>query len=193
MSENNYPYAEYTETFIEFTSRNPTFLTDVINASTFNKQDYADEMISVLKGRFNSYEISGETEDLFKQFFTDTFNQWKTYYIEILNSYYDEWKVKDGITRNVISRNDVNGSTDTDDTNTFYDLPHKVTTEAENFPDNTTKNKGKTTNSNTNEYSSTTTDNSNYLTQKARYINMIRNIYNEFASRFEDCFIHLFN
>ena len=61
----NYPYARYTKTFLQFIDENPTFLTDTINANTFGKQLYADDLIDCLKANFNFYEIGGETEDTF--------------------------------------------------------------------------------------------------------------------------------
>ena len=57
----NYPYARYTKTFLQFIDENPTFLTDTINANTFGKQVYADDLIECLKANFNFYEIGGET------------------------------------------------------------------------------------------------------------------------------------
>lgn len=189
----NYPYAQYTETFLEFLDKNPTFLTDTINATTYGNQDYANDMIEILKARFNFYEISGETEDTFKTYFEDTFNQWRKYYLEILKAYNDTWEIKKGIIRTTSSSADSNGNSTGGDTSTYYDLPHKELNDIKKYPDSYTDNTNKQESTSHAERETTITDNSSYLSQKATYINMIRNVHNEFCTRFNECFIHIFD
>lgn len=191
----NYPYARYTKTFLQFIDENPTFLTDTINATTFGKQVYADDLIECLKANFDFYEIGGETEDTFKAYFEDSFNKWRKYYIEILDAYTKEWDYTKGTSRKVI--NDSNGSSGRTgkDGSTFYDLPHKelAANEFKKYPDNITENTNSSDGTYNNHSSSESTDNRLYLDQKSQYMNMIRNISNEFCTRFKECFIMLYN
>lgn len=191
----NYPYARYTKTFLQFVDENPTFLTDTINATTFGKQVYADDLIECLKANFDFYEIGGETEDSFKAYFEDSFNRWRKYYIEMLDAYTKEWDYTKGTSRKVTNTTNVSSNRSSKDGSTFYDLPHKelVDNEFKKYPDNITENTNSSDDTYSNNNSSESIDNRLYLEQKAQYMNMIRNISNEFCTRFKECFITLYN
>ena len=191
----NYPYARYTKTFLQFIDENPTFLTDTINANTFGKQVYADDLIDCLKANFNFYEIGGETEDTFKTYFEDSFNKWREYYIEMLDAYTKKWDYTNGTKRKVTNTSEGRSDTTGNDGSTFYDLPHKelATNEFKKYPDNITENTNTSNNRYDNRNVSEYDDSRLYLDQKAQYMNMIRNISNEFCGRFKECFIMLYN
>ena len=191
----NYPYARYTKTFLQFIDENPTFLTDTINANTFGKQIYADDLIECLKANFNFYEIGGETEDTFKTYFEDSFNKWRKYYIEMLDAYTKEWDYTKGTKRKVTNTSQGNSNRNGNDNSTFYDLPHKELAVKKNkkYPDNITENTNTSNGTYNNSNVSESDDSRLYLDQKAQYMNMIRNISNEFCTRFKECFIMLYN
>ena len=191
----NYPYARYTKTFLQFIDENPTFLTDTINANTFGKQVYADDLIDCLKANFNFYEIGGETEDTFKTYFEDSFNKWRKYYIEMLDAYTKVWDYTNGTKRKVTNTSEGRSDTSGNDGSTFYDLPHKelATNEFKKYPDNITENTNTSNNRYDNRNVSEYDDSRLYLDQKAQYMSMIRNISNEFCERFKECFIMLYN
>lgn len=191
----NYPYARYTKTFLQFIDENPTFLTDTINANTFGKQVYADDLIDCLKANFNFYEIGGETEDTFKTYFEDSFNKWRKYYIEMLDAYTKVWDYTNGTKRKVTNTSEGRSDTSGNDGSTFYDLPHKelATNEFKKYPDNITENTNTSNNHYDNRNVSEYDDSRLYLDQKAQYMNMIRNISNEFCERFKECFIMIYN
>ena len=71
-------YAKYTETFNQFLKNYPTYLDDTISFGTTAQATSLKEMITNV---WNIYEISGETEDEFKIFFENTFNEFKDYYL----------------------------------------------------------------------------------------------------------------
>ena len=191
----NYPYARYTKTFLQFIDENPTFLTDTINASTFGKQVYADDLIECLKANYNFYEIGGETEDTFKAYFEDSFNKWRKYYIEMLDAYTKEWDYTKGTKRKVTNTSQGTSNRNGNDNSTFYDLPHKelAVNEFKKYPDNITENTNTSNGTYNNSNVSESDDSRLYLDQKAQYMNMIRNISNEFCTRFKECFIMLYN
>ena len=195
-------YAKYTETFNEFLKNNPTYLNDTISFGTTAQSTSLIEMITNV---WNIYEISGETEDEFKIFFENTFNEFKDYYLDIINNYE---KAFDYSTANKKVRilgetegtkdNGTTARTTTDSAfNIKYDLPNKPTTEypsnkitdTDNATDNSqyssTKDKTKST-------TDTTTYSMEYIKLKNEYLKQIKSYYYEFAMKFKDCFIHIY-
>lgn len=187
----NYPYARYTETFLEFLDKNPTFLDDTFG--DFVDADHAGRIINMLKAKWNFYEIGGETEDTFKTYIEDTYSQWKDYYKELITNYEKEWDFTKGTIRKSIVNNTGKVTGTNNDEEIYYDLPHKQLSELKKYPDNVTSRDGTDTRSHDNKAESTFEDNRFYLDQKEKYLMMIRNVYDEFAYRFRDCFIMLYN
>ena len=123
---------------------------------------------------WDAYEISGETIGEFKMFLLDTFNLHKDYYEEMLDNYEKEFDYTTGVTR-----------TSTNNAQDIHvDLPNKKIDADDIYLYPNDGNKGTST--------TTTTDNALMLRMKREYLRQIRNLYNEFAMKFTDCFIHIF-
>lgn len=171
----NYPNAKYTITFLEFVSEYSAWFSASIvmssSARTTNIQN-------ALKNKWNFYEISGETIGEMKQMILDTFNYWKQYYEDMLNAYDREFDYTTGITRTVRDAGSEQGI--------HVELPNKQisATDIYAYPDDANKVEHDNT--------VTTTDNTRYLEMRQKYMRQIRNLYNEFADKFYDCFIHVF-
>lgn len=173
----NYPYAKYTETFMEFLDNHTDFLSTLISLDT---TEHTNKLISMLKEYYSFYEIGAETEDLFDLYFTSVYNIWRDYYIEKLNAYEKEFDYTKGITKTVA--NITKGKT------VDYDLPNKVLSASDSYskyPSNVNTDEGSS--------NSTTTDNSLLLNQKEQYMRQLKNIYLEFVLRFMDCFVPLYD
>ena len=191
----NYPYAQYTETFLEFNDRNPTFLEETITADNFGKQEYADGLIEALKSLYNFYEISGETEDTFKTYVEDVFRLRHKYYLEILENYTKKWDYEKGIQKTYDSETTSERHGEESAKSTFYDLPHKELATDEEFkkyPDNINEDGSTSRDSSRSNTNYTTTSNSLYIELKKAYLAQLRDVYLEFAKEFSDCFIHIY-
>lgn len=86
----NYPYAKYTETLLQFRNENPDFLTNLFNdfqGKTLDNQNYSDMLYNAFVSHWDIYEIGAETEDLFKKYLTDTYNENKYEFLQKLKGY----------------------------------------------------------------------------------------------------------
>lgn len=184
--------AFFTETFRDFAKNNPGWLEQYLALDT---TDRTTEFITVLIGMWGAYEIAGETEEQQKQFLLDTFNQYCSYYTELLNTYETEfnWAV-DGIKRTVAVTGTSTTTTSGKDTELHIDLPNKVVspTDYENYPSTVDVSKPGTTQTVTPNTTTTYTNSEEFIAKKREYMNQIRNLYAEFGARFYDCFLGVF-
>lgn len=199
----NQLFARYSESFNEFLNNYPTYLTDTIS---FGTSEQTKSLIDMIKSVWNIYEISGETEDEFKVFFSDTFNEFKDYYLDIITNYEKSFdytiankKIRTLTETENTKENGNNTRKVTDDgLNTKYDLPNKPTTTE--YP--TTKISDTNENNDNSAYSSakdkgkdttdTTIYNNEYIKLKNEYLKQIKSYYHEFAMKFSDCFVHIY-
>ena len=167
------PYAKYTMTFKEF-------LQDDINLAWFESSivmsdtDRTQRIQTAIKSMWDAYEISGETIGEFKMFLLDTFTLHKDYYEDMITNYDKEFDYTTGIVR----------TSETDAKDIHVELPNKKIDENDIYKYPNDANKGNTV--------ITNRDNSLFLRMKREYLRQIRNLYNEFAMKFTDCFIHIF-
>ena len=156
-------HAEYTMTFKDFVNDNTDWFAQNIVLSTAER---TGELQLALASIWNFYEISGETIGEFKLMLTDTLNEYKAYYEEMISNYEKEYDYATAISR-------------TDET-VHVELPNKQIspTDYYKYPSSVDKR--------------TNTDPARFLLLKQQYLSQIRNLYREFASRFTDCFIHIF-
>lgn len=148
----------------------PTLLDEFVLETTEQTNMFKE----IFRAKWDLYDIGGETIEIFKAFIDNRFALKKEYYQQLLNEYYDDFNYLDG--RKTITSYSETVNTD----NTNYDLPRKTgatgtATTKENV-------------NGTHTYTRTLTGDVDMLDLKARYLKYIRNVYEDFANEFKDCF-----
>ena len=193
--------AKYTKLFNDISPENKEVLIGLFAGfgTAFKLEDH-------IYAKYRYYEICNENEDVFIQCMKDTYNEYVDYYTELLNIYLKTIDF-DTILNKSSTRTDssatqeagtVSGSNDT--THKEYDLPNKVVDPTNENGYLTSKDttgvstSGNTATSRNNSYSSTnlSKDNRDFIKLKVEYLNHIRDIYDDFADRFYDCFLHIY-
>jgi hypothetical protein len=178
MAETYYLVTELpTEFGIDLSQELKEYATQVMSAEQANK------LINSIYGLYMNYRIAFPmTDDITKKEYSkkllsyiDTsiqqiLNEFSPYYLEMIKAYEKEYDYATGITRTTTS-NSMN-----------VDLPNKVIDSNDIYKYPSSADKG----------SVTTTDNSHFLILKRQYMNQIRDLYREFASRFSDLFLHIY-
>lgn len=195
-------YAKYTQTFHDFLKDNPTFLDDVI---TFEDNERKEKLKIALTSEFNLYEIGGETDEMFKIMFEDTFKQYKDYYNERITAYEKEYDYTLGNRRRTLKKSTINtegnqnGSNISNNKHTEIELPNKqVTSSYEGYPNSITKDESQDNgvksydNKTDLDDEVTTIFDDEFLDLKRKYMEQLRNIYLEFAKKFKECFILIY-
>lgn len=156
-------HAEYTMTFKDFINYNTDWFSSNIVMSTSER---TGELQLALSSMWDFYEIVGETIGEFKLMLLDTLHEYVSYYEEMLTNYEKEY--------------DYASATKRTDEIIHVDLPNKQIspTDYYKYPSAVDK--------------KTNDDPARFLLLKQQYLSQIRNLYREFASRFTDCFIHIF-
>lgn len=207
--------AQFTMCFKDVYTEAPNVLDGIVMSTTTR----TTQLVDMLKAKYDVYEISGETIPEFQLFLTNTFNQWVSYYEQMLDAYEEEfdWKLGDVETPNITYGNDttrvVTPRVKTRTTNTEgivtttedYDLPRSTTTE--NRPSsktvvtpsagqNITENEsiaGTDTIHDEGERTETgTRARVNLVQQREKFLKTIRNLYAEFADKFKPCFLDMY-
>ncbi len=165
-----YDYAYVTITLRDAIKEEPDLLENLV----LKTQEQTNKFIKVFRAKWDLYEIGGETIELFKAFITNRFNLKIDYYQQMIDEYEKEFDYLDG-------RKTVTEYHETADTNsTDYDLPRsngsagKATTKT-----NVNGNLG---------WTRTLKGDEDVLELKERYLKFIRNLYENFAEEFKDCF-----
>lgn len=198
----NNMYAKYTETFHDFLLLNPLFLDMTVGMSS---QERTNKLKNALISEFNLYEIGGETEEIFKIMFADTFNQWKEYYEERITAYEKQYDYTLGNRRRTLKQSTIGTEGSQDSTgsstnkHTDIELPNKqVSQDYEGYPNAINKDVG--SDESHREYENETNLNDEvvtifddeFLDLKNKYLAQLRNIYLEFAKKFKECFILIY-
>lgn len=183
--------AKYTMAFHDFLANNPDWLTKNLILDT---DEHTNAFAEMLEAVWGIYEIAGSTDDEQKMFLKDTFNRHKAYYIEVLNAYEKEFDYTVANTHRHTFNNTNTVVRSGADTDVHSDLPNKVVApdDYEDYPSAADIHKAGTTDTNTSSGTSTTYYDNEFLDMKRQYMRQLRNVYEEFADRFSDCFIHLF-
>lgn len=171
----NFPFAKYSISFKEFLDENATWVASNIAMSTTDRTNF---LLEALRHMWEYYEISGETIGEFKMFFKDTFELHKAYYEEMITNYDKTFAYENGISRTVENY--------TEGKSINVDLPNKVINADDIYKYPSSGDKGNTS------ATTTYTNPELFLKLKNQYLRQVRNLYNEFAMKFSDCFIHLF-
>ena len=167
--------------------------------------DGTDKLFDMVLSKYALYENIVGDIFTFYDMFKDIYNEHSQYYKELLENYNKEYNYALGNKRRTI-RHDTSigekGSTrnnSSSDTNDQFDLPNKVVQNPEGYL--TSRNKdtfaeaGNYHEDNEHTYDSEVSviyDNE-FLDLKRKYLAQIRNVYSEFAEKFNECFIKVFN
>lgn len=178
MSDRYYLVSELkTEFGIDFASD----LTDMIKQ--FLSTEQTSKLVASIMGLYYNYRIAfPRVDDLDKSTYANklqtyidnsieqTMQEYSRYYLDMLEAYEKEYDYTSGLSRTV----DVNSIS--------VDLPNKVVSEDDIYKYPSNGDKGKTT----------YTDNSKFIYLKRQYMNQIRDLYREFANKFDDMFLHVY-
>ena len=175
-------------------------LLDFISLQT---EEQTTKFKNMFIARYDIYEIGGETIPLTKRFLTNKFNIYKDYYQELINDYENKINYLNGIVDSEVvmyvdsSNGDVNKSYNSNSNTDYIDLPNKTVSpnyvskkdntaqtsqDAQHYEDSKSGNKSISRNGGV-----------NILEQKKEYQKYLRNVYLEFAERFKDCFVLVYN
>lgn len=194
----NRHYAKYTQVFADVLVDEPTILDNL----QLDTEAHTASFRTMLKAKYYNYEISGETIGAFKEMLEMRFNQYKDYYIEFLKAYETKIDMLDGrkTTRTYTetkTRTASGESKGTNETNeTYTDLPRsdstkeRPTSKTNSVASPTSNYKDNVQDTNTREAVMTGMDTQADL--KKKYIELIRNVYEEFADSMKPCFLTLF-
>lgn len=168
--------------------------------------DFANDLLDHFRATYRYYEICDKDESVFSQAVVDTFREWHEYYEQLYTAYQNDINFED-IAKKISTRADASnnttnamGANEGHTTTREYDLPNKVIDPDSEDGYLTGKNKSDTNNTanstevRSNQYTSnnTSTDNRMFIRLKEEYLRHIRDIFEEFTNKFEDCFIHIF-
>ena len=197
LGDKRWHYARYTMQLCDALREDPTLL----DGFTFNDSTLDDPFKAVFTAYFYSYEIAGETIDEFKDFITNKFKVNKGYYEELMEAYKTKINMLDGrleeISREFEQTQTNSGSDSNTQSDMHYDLPR--TAQAGDKPStkdavNQSTTYGKKVNINTNVDKVTTKGGINVIELKKGYMDMLRDIQQEFCRKeFMVCFITMFN
>lgn len=144
----------------------------------------------VFVGRYGTKSIAGETVQLFKTYIDTTFDEFVDYYNSVLDVYEKELNYDEGIkiTRKHVDNGSGEDTSNSGSTDTYIDLPNRPT--QNEYASNKTNRNGNASSSNSyeKEINETVTGGVNVVEQREKAIKFLRNIYLEFANKFEDCF-----
>lgn len=152
-------YANYTETLHDVLIEHP----ELLNIFDLGSNERNTTFKAMFVSMWDIYEIGSETYDMFKINLTNTFNQYKKYYSDMLDAYESQNITLNDLITSV-------GQTD------FIELPNSQTNSQ--YTTNITK--------------VTQTDKSQLINKRNNLLKSIRNIYEEFAYQFKECFCQIF-
>lgn len=183
--------SKFTIAFHDFLALNPGWLVKNLKLDT---DEHTAAFAEVLEAVWGIYEIAGSTDAEQKLFLKDTFRKHRDYYIEVLNAYEKEFDYTTANTHRHTYTNNSSVTHSGSDTDVHSDLPNKVVApdSYEQYPTSADIHKAGTTDATTSGGTSTTYYDNEFLDMKRQYMRQLRNVYEEFANRFDDCFIHLF-
>ena len=188
----------FRDTLEEALVKDPTLLDNLQMSTTTQTTTFKD----IFKARWNIYECAGFSIEEFKKFIENKFKSWLPYYQELIDDYENRITYLDGVVNSEIHSETytADGSVDKTDNasrnNVYTELPNKVT--SKEYPSN----KDDTSESLVSQQSYEDSHNKgvtitskgdvNILEQKIKYQKYLRNVYLEFANKFDVCFVLLY-
>ena len=162
--------------------------------------EVSSKLVSMLRAKYDYHEICDEDDAIFFQLLVNKIITYKDYYLELLEAYATEIDFLDGRKSTVSRSGSGSGSSESSNegstTSKDYLLPNKdinggkgnLSQQNEGSSDNS----GSSSSSNEYEESVTMVGDVDVVDAKRRYLNLIRNIYSEWADKLYDCFIGLY-
>lgn len=178
--------ASYTMSHYEFRHLTEDWFNHLFDAFTGDDEDIKAAMYDVFNGLYDIKEISGETIAEQKIFLESVFKTHYRYYKEILTNYMKEWDYRTGGKK--ITEFSRKGSNDS--SSISVDLPNKKIDEDNIYKYPNAGDKGESTSESSG--NTTVTDTSAFISLKREYLEQIRNVFEEFAYRFDDCFLSIY-
>lgn len=167
--------------------------------------DGSNKLFDMVLSKYALYEIVVGDVFVLYDMFNDIYNEYSQYYKELLENYNKAYDYALGNKRRTIrhdhssNEKDGNRNSSSTDINDEYDLPNKQVNNPEGYLTGRNKNNisdnGSYSEANENDYDSEVSviyDNE-FLDLKRKYLAQIRNVYSEFAEKFNECFIKVFN
>lgn len=205
--------AKYTKLFKTYLlARNPSTnhtygeqLSSMLNDKLGN--DFGAQCYEVIKSMYNFYEIGSDDNDEMAMFLEDTVYLKYRYYKELYDNYTKEYNYATGNKKTVSRMDNYTRSgqyaktlTNSGD-HTEYELPNKVipANQYKNTPSNigsddfTNTDIGNNTGTTTGSSSIVTTYDNEFLDLKRKYLAQIRNLAEEFANTFKECFYIIYD
>ena len=195
---------------------------DIMDNLTMSTESRTNSLHSMLHAVYDNKEISGETIPEFQLFLEMKFKQYKDYYEELLDIYESQinWQggeiltIEDDTTNTRTRvytpraeyRTEETFEPSVTTTTTNYDLPRSASTENHPTTKSTTSPSGSnvsTTYTGGTSGTDTTADSDtgslsressrvNLVEQKRKMLDLLRNVYKEFADKFRACFLDLY-
>lgn len=136
-------------------------------------------LTDMIVSKYMYYEVFTEYATDFMRIFYSIFNRYKDYYSELIIAYQTEINFLDGnsITRTFTPRAEYESSN--------YDLPRSSS--------DIDRPTSKSTNAGVDGVDTTVVKGGDVIDLKRRYMDLLRNVYDEFASKFQPLFIELFD
>lgn len=187
-------YTRFTITLHDALLKEPTLLDNL----TLSTTERTDKFKNFFIAKWFNYEISGETIPMFKALIENRFNTLKDYYEELITAYEIKIDMLDGkmvtITRDDTKNDTFNRNVNLNGENKIYDLPRTSVTE------NKPTQKSDIVNSNVEDSTTNKTlkqtiskkGGVNVIDLKRDYMKLIRNVYIDFVTNFDTCFIDLY-
>lgn len=187
-------YTRFTITLHDALLKEPTLLDNL----TLSTTERTDKFKNFFIAKWFNYEISGETIPMFKALIENRFNTLKDYYEELITAYEIKIDMLDGkmvtITRDDTKNDTFNRNVNLNGENKIYDLPR--TAVAENKPtqksDIVNSNVEDSTTNKTLKQTISKKGGVNVIDLKRDYMKLIRNVYIDFVTNFDTCFIDLY-
>lgn len=206
MKEPKLNEANYTKLYKDVDSEVLSTINTMLNES-FQPNPYNKTMSQVFTAKYRFYEICDIDEEVFLRCVQDVYDEYINYYTELFVNYKKTYDYSVGNKRTMVrhdeSHSEREGTTNTTggSTKRDYDLPNKTVDSTSENGYLTGKSVGDMTEtvgdegSKDSTYDSTITNtyDNEFLDLKKKYLAQIRNLYEEFAERFSDCFLHLFS
>ena len=206
MHEPKLTEAVYTKLYKDLTTAQKAEL-HLVFAVKFPAVTGETSFTTVFESMWNFYEICDSDVSVFRDCVIDVFNQNCDYYKELYDNYKKEYDYAVGnkrtMTRHDSSHSERTGYTASTGTGSTkeYDLPNKAVSESSENGYLTGKNEsdnmeiGNDASNKDSTYDSEIVNvyDNEFLDLKKKYMQQIRNLFEEFAGRFSDCFIHLFS
>lgn len=206
MKEPKLTEANYTKLYRDLNIFIKTQIRTLLDRN-FLATDFTERMSHVFEAKYNFYELCTDNDQIFVECVTNVYTEYINYYKELYDNYKKQYDYALGNKRTMArhdvshSERDITTSTSDSGTRKDYDLPNKVVdpTSEDGYLTGKSVNSGEGTSrdagSKDSTYDSTiiNTYDNEFLDLKKKYLAQIRNLYEEFAEKFSDCFLHLFS